>query len=101
MRLLLDENLSPRVVTMLREAGHDAAHVTQVGLGNTDDAEILAAAAGQDRTVVTADTDVGALLTARGTSSPAGSRPGPPPRASARGRSCTMPSTPAAHLGGS
>ena len=35
MRLLLDENLPPRVARMLQQAGHDAAHVTEVGLGNT------------------------------------------------------------------
>lgn len=70
MRLLLDENLSPRVARMLQQAGHDAAHVTEVGLGNTDDAEILEAAAHDGLTIVTADTDFGALLAARGTSSP-------------------------------
>jgi predicted nuclease of predicted toxin-antitoxin system len=46
------------------------AHVTEVGLGNTDDAEILDAAADGARAIVTADTDFGALLAARGTSSP-------------------------------
>ena len=70
MRLLVDENLSPRVARLLREGGHDAAHVTEVGLGNTDDAEILDAAADGARAIVTADTDFGALLAARGTSSP-------------------------------
>lgn len=55
---------------MLREAGHDAAHVTEVGLGNTDDAETLDAAADGARAIVTADTDFGALLAARGSSSP-------------------------------
>ena len=70
MRLLIDENLSPRVARLLREAGHDAAHVTEVGLGNTDDAEILDAAADGAFAIVTADTDFGALLAARGTSSP-------------------------------
>jgi predicted nuclease of predicted toxin-antitoxin system len=70
MRLLIDENLSPRVARLLREAGHDAAHVTEVGLGNTDDAEILDAATDGARAIVTADTDFGALLAARGTSSP-------------------------------
>ena len=70
MRLLVDENLSPRVARLLREGGHDAAHVTEVGLGNTDDAEILDAAADDARAIVTADTDFGALLAARGTSSP-------------------------------
>ena len=42
----------------------------QVGLGNTDDPLILTAAADDARTIVTADTDFGALLAARGTSSP-------------------------------
>ena len=70
MRLLVDENLSPRVARLLREAGHDAAHVVEVGLGNTDDPLILGAAADDARTIVTADTDFGALLAARGTSSP-------------------------------
>jgi predicted nuclease of predicted toxin-antitoxin system len=41
MRLLIDENLSPRVARLLRQAGHDVVHVTEVGLGNTQDAEIL------------------------------------------------------------
>lgn len=70
MKLLIDENLSPRVARLLREAGHDAAHVIEVGLGNTDDPLILTAAADDARTIVTADTDFGALLAARGTSSP-------------------------------
>ena len=70
MRLLIDENLSPRVARLLREAGHDAAHVVEVGLGNTDDPVILGAAADDARIVVTADTDFDALLAARGTSSP-------------------------------
>ena len=70
MRLLVDENLSPRVARLLRDAGHDAAPVVEVGLGNTDDPLILGAAADDARTIVTADTDFGALLATRGTSSP-------------------------------
>ena len=70
MKLLIDGNLSPRVARLLREAGHDAAHVIELGLGNTDDPLILTAAADDARTIVTADTDFGALLAARGTSSP-------------------------------
>jgi predicted nuclease of predicted toxin-antitoxin system len=70
MRLLIDENLSPRVARLLRQAGHEVVHVTEVGLGNTHDAEILDAAADDARAIVTADTDFGALLAARGTSTP-------------------------------
>ncbi|MFA9430766.1 DUF5615 family PIN-like protein [Egicoccus sp. AB-alg2] len=70
MRLLVDENLSPRLITTLQRAGHDAVHVLDAGLGNTDDADILVAAAEQHRVIVTADTDFGALLAARGTPTP-------------------------------
>ena len=45
MRLLVDENLSVHIAARLGEAGHDAAHVTTVGLGSTDDAVILKSAA--------------------------------------------------------
>ena len=45
MRLLIDENLSVHIAARLGEAGHDAAHVTTVGLGSTDDAVILKSAA--------------------------------------------------------
>lgn len=45
-------------------------NVTDVALGNTDDAVILDAAVSDGRTIVTADTDFGALLAARGSSSP-------------------------------
>lgn len=44
MNLLVDENLSIRVVALLRHAGHDAVHVTAVGLGSADDKVILSAA---------------------------------------------------------
>jgi predicted nuclease of predicted toxin-antitoxin system len=49
MKLLVDENLSVRVASTLRDAGHDAVHVTSVGLANTD-----------------TDADFGALLALRG-----------------------------------
>lgn len=43
MRLLIDENLSYRIAEQLQGAGHDAVHVTAVGLDDTDDDVILAA----------------------------------------------------------
>ncbi len=70
MRLLVDENLSIRVAQQLREAGHDVVHVTEVGLGNTEDQTILAYAADHDRVIVTADADFGTLLALRGGSRP-------------------------------
>lgn len=65
MKLLVDENLSERVASTLRDAGHDAVHVTTVGLANTDDDVILRAAADDGRVIVTADADFGALLALR------------------------------------
>lgn len=65
MKLLVDENLSGRVASTLRDAGHDAVHVTTVGLANTDDDVILRSAADEGRIIVTADADFGALLALR------------------------------------
>ncbi|HWH30095.1 MAG TPA: DUF5615 family PIN-like protein [Mycobacteriales bacterium] len=65
MKLLVDENLSARVASTLRNAGHDAVHVTAIGLANTDDNVILRSAADTGRIIVTADADFGALLALR------------------------------------
>ncbi len=70
MKLLIDENLSVRVAAVLRGAGHDAVHVTAVGLGSTNDEVILRAAADDGSTIVTADADFGTLLALRGAHRP-------------------------------
>ena len=62
MRFLIDANLSPVVATRLREYGHDTTHVVDVGLFTADDEVILAAAAEDDRVIVSADADFAALL---------------------------------------
>jgi predicted nuclease of predicted toxin-antitoxin system len=63
VRLLFDANLSPEVGRRLAEAAdHDTAHVADIGLLTAPDPEILQAAADQDRVLVTADADFGALL---------------------------------------
>ncbi len=62
MRLLFDANLSPEVARRLSEAGHDTAHVIDIGLLVAPDPETLQAAADQDQVLVTADADFGALL---------------------------------------
>jgi predicted nuclease of predicted toxin-antitoxin system len=66
MKLLVDENLSARVANILRDAGHDAVHVTAVGLGSTNDEVILRVAADDGSVIVTADADFGTLLALRG-----------------------------------
>ena len=64
MRLLLDENLSGRIRTLMQENGHDATHVADLGLLGAPDEVVLATAEAQDRVLVTADTDFGTLLAA-------------------------------------
>ncbi len=61
-RLLVDENLPPSLAALLRQAGHDAAHVNQVGLAGTEDPTIMARAMQEGRTVVTLDRDYPHLL---------------------------------------
>jgi predicted nuclease of predicted toxin-antitoxin system len=62
MRFLVDESLSARIVAVLADEGHEATHVTQVGLAATPDAVILRAAAESGSVVLTADVDFGTLL---------------------------------------
>lgn len=70
MRLLLDENLSYRIIPQLEEAGHDAVHVSSVGLDDTDDDVIFPWAERESRVVVTADADFGEMLALGGATGP-------------------------------
>lgn len=70
MKLLLDANLSPDVGRRLKEAGHDAIHVRDIGLLSAPDPEILQAAANEERVLLTADADFGALLALGSLASP-------------------------------
>ena len=65
MRFLVDNALSPVLATLLNQAGHDALHVRALELHRTEDILIFERAAAEDRILVSADTDFGALLAAR------------------------------------
>ncbi|HUY06397.1 MAG TPA: DUF5615 family PIN-like protein [Acidimicrobiales bacterium] len=62
MRFLIDANLSPRVARLLNDIGHSATHVADIGLLSADDLTILEYAATNDRIIISADADFGALL---------------------------------------
>jgi predicted nuclease of predicted toxin-antitoxin system len=70
MRLLIDNNLSPRLAHFLAEAGHDCAHVRDFGLQSAPDDAVLAYAARERRVIVSADTDFGMLLAGSGAHEP-------------------------------
>jgi hypothetical protein len=51
---LVDEMFPPAAATWLRDKyGHDAVHVSEVGLHGADDGRVAAAARAEDRAVVT------------------------------------------------
>ena len=70
MRLLVDNALSPVLAELLRNAGHEAVHVRDIGLHHAADEAIFERAAAEDFVLVTADTDFGTLLARRSTSKP-------------------------------
>lgn len=57
MKLLLDENLSPRLVESLRELCDAVVHVREVGLAEASDAAVWGYAAQNGFTIVSKDGD--------------------------------------------
>lgn len=55
VKLLLDENLSPRVAVVLRSEGHDIVHLRERGRLGIADADVLDLAFAEDRVLVTAN----------------------------------------------
>lgn len=59
--LLADENVSPRVVSFLREKGFDVLDVKESGMNGTSDHILMELALREQRLVVTHDADFGTL----------------------------------------
>jgi predicted nuclease of predicted toxin-antitoxin system len=62
MKFLVDNALSPVMAEGLRRAGHDAIHVRDYRLQESEDEVIFDRAAREERIIVSADTDFGTLL---------------------------------------
>src|SRR5688572_18896959 len=66
MKLLLDQNLSPRLVQRLSDVFPDSNHVFLLGLGSADDVRVWEYARDNDFVIVTKDADFGELSTLKG-----------------------------------
>ena len=62
MKLLVDMNLSPRWMDLLKDGGWDAVHWSVVGRANAPDSEVMAYAAKNGYVVLTHDLDFSAIL---------------------------------------
>ena len=70
MRLLLDQNLSRDLPALLAGPTFDVADTRSLGMQRWDDEAITDYAAAEDRVIVSADTDFGAILAARQSAKP-------------------------------
>lgn len=66
MRFLADMGVSRLVVEWLRNMGHDAVHLRELGLQRMNDPDILAKARDERRVLLTMDLDFGYLLAVTG-----------------------------------
>jgi predicted nuclease of predicted toxin-antitoxin system len=62
MKLLLDQGLPRSTRDLLRQLGHEVAHVGDLGMARAKDEEILAIAKESNAIIVTLDADFHALL---------------------------------------
>lgn len=62
MRFLLDQNISPLLVDLLGDSGHEAVHVRSLGRSGASDEELFELAAREGWVIISGDTDFGDLL---------------------------------------
>lgn len=62
MKLLLDQGLPRSTASLLREAGVDALHVSEIGYSSANDIDILQKANDENRIVATLDADFHTIL---------------------------------------
>ena len=70
MRLFLDQNLPAGLASALQGSVFDVVDTRSLGMERSDDEEIIDYAVAEDRIIVSADTDFGAILAARRSAEP-------------------------------
>lgn len=70
MKFLADMGISRKTVAHLRDQGHDASHLLELGLHRMRDSDVLDLAASESRVVLTVDLDFPQLLAMRRASAP-------------------------------
>lgn len=70
MKFLADMGLSPKTVSFLQDAGHDAVHLHDQGLDRLPDSAILEKARSEGCVLLTHDLDFGELMAASGAALP-------------------------------
>jgi len=70
MKVLIDMNLSPSWAKVLKEAGVEATHWSEIGPANAPDPAIMAYAAASGFVILTSDLDFGIALAITNTETP-------------------------------
>lgn len=70
MRILIDNALSHQLATLLRDMGHDVIHLRDRVSVDSPDETVFELAQKEDRMIISADTDFGAILANRLESKP-------------------------------
>lgn len=70
MRILVDNALSPQLAELLTQAGHDVVHLRDRISVDSPDEKVFDLAKEEERVILSADTDFGAILANRSDSKP-------------------------------
>jgi predicted nuclease of predicted toxin-antitoxin system len=70
MNFLLNENIPPRLIGLLKEVGWNCTHINDVALNGRPDFEIVEFATRNNLTIITHDLDYGRIVSLSGKSTP-------------------------------